>query len=161
MRAVVQRVTHARVEIEGEVSGAIERGLLILLGIEDADTEADIDWLANKLLGMRIFGDAEGRMNLSVEDVAGGLLVVSQFTLYASTKKGNRPGFTRSAGPPVAIPLYERFVERLGELARTRVQGGEQGAKLPVQTGRFGADMQVHLLNDGPVTIIVDTRTRE
>ena len=161
MRAVIQRVTHARVEIEGAVSGTIERGLLVLLGIEDADSEADIDWLCNKLLGMRIFSDADGKMNLSVEDIGGGLLVVSQFTLYASTKKGNRPGFTRSAGPPVAIPLYERFVERLGELARTRVQGGGEGAKLPVQTGRFVADMQVHLLNDGPVTIIIDTNARE
>ncbi|OAV43555.1 D-aminoacyl-tRNA deacylase [Lewinella sp. 4G2] len=150
MRALLQRVTQASVTIAGEVSGQIGPGLLILIGIEDADTSADIDWLCKKISGMRIFGDEEGKMNRSVVDVDGGLLVVSQFTLFASTKKGNRPGFTRSARPEVAIPLYESFVKTLA------ITAGR-----PVETGVFGADMQVALVNDGPVTIWVDTGARE
>lgn len=150
MRLVIQRVREASVTIGGELRGAIGRGLLLLVGIEAADTEADIEWLCGKVSRLRIFSDAEGKMNESVVDIDGGLLVVSQFTLFASTKKGNRPGFTRSAGPQVAVPLYERFVRRLGEVAgRT------------VQTGEFGADMQVALVNDGPVTIWMDSRARE
>jgi D-tyrosyl-tRNA(Tyr) deacylase len=150
MRTLIQRVSSAAVHIAGEEHGSTGPGLLILLGIEEADTEEDIDWLCNKITRLRIFADAEGRMNRSVVDIDGGLLVVSQFTLYASTKKGNRPGFTRSAPPAVAIPLYERFVQRLGEVA-----GRE------VATGQFGADMQVSLVNDGPVTIWIDSRARE
>lgn len=150
MRAIIQRVSHASVTIEGSISGAIEEGLLVLLGIEPADTEDDIEWLAGKISRMRIFGDEEGKMNRSVVDIDGGLLVVSQFTLFASTKKGNRPGFTRSAPPPIAIPLYEQFVKTLSFVAGR-----------PVATGEFGADMKVALLNDGPVTIWIDSKNRE
>lgn len=150
MRAIIQRVAHASVTIEGNISGAIEAGLLILVGIEEADAEEDIEWLCGKISRMRIFGDEEGKMNRSVVDVDGGLLVVSQFTLFASTKKGNRPGFTRSAPPPVAIPLYEQFVKTLSFVAGR-----------PVATGEFGADMKVELLNDGPVTIWMDSKNRE
>jgi len=150
MRALIQRVSSASVTIEGNVSGEIGQGLLILIGIEDADTSEDIDWLCGKITRLRIFGDDEGLMNRSVVDVDGGLLVVSQFTLFASTKKGNRPGFTRSAKPPVAIPLYEQFVKTL---AFTAVR--------TVETGEFGADMQVGLVNDGPVTIWMDSKARE
>ena len=150
MRVLIQRVSSASVTIEGKISGEIGQGLLILLGIEDADTSEDIDWLCGKITRLRIFGDEEGLMNRSVVDVDGGLLVVSQFTLFASTKKGNRPGFTRSAKPPVAIPLYEQFVKML---AFTAVR--------QVATGEFGADMQVALVNDGPVTIWMDSRARE
>lgn len=150
MRALLQRVSSASVTIEGKVSGQIDQGLLVLLGIEEADTQEDIDWLCNKIANMRIFSDEEGKMNLSVLDVEGGLLVVSQFTLFASTKKGNRPGFTRSAKPLVSIPLYERFVKQLSFTALRSVE-----------TGEFGADMQVALVNDGPVTIWVDSKNRE
>ncbi len=150
MRTLTQRVTRASVTIDGRVSGQIGPGLLILLGIEDADTSEDIDWLCGKLTRLRIFADNAGKMNHSVLDINGGLLVVSQFTLFASTKKGNRPGFTRSAGPAVAIPLYAQFVARLAEVAGR-----------PVATGEFGADMQVELVNDGPVTIWMDSRERE
>lgn len=150
MRVLIQRVREASVTIDGHVSGRIAQGLLILLGIEEADTQEDIDWLCKKITGMRIFSDHEGKLNLSVLDVDGGLLVVSQFTLFASTKKGNRPGFTRSAKPPVAIPLYEAFVSTLA-----------QTAERIVATGQFGADMQVALVNDGPVTIWVDSQDRE
>ncbi len=136
--------------VAGETRGQIGRGLLILLGVEDADTPGDGAWLAGKIARMRIFSDPEGLMNLSLQDVDGGALVVSQFTLYASTKKGNRPSYTRSAKPDTAIPLYEKFVEQLQtELGR------------PVATGEFGAMMEVSLLNDGPVTICIDTRNRE
>ncbi len=136
--------------VAGETRGQIGRGLLILLGVEDADTPEDGAWLAGKIARMRIFSDPEGLMNLSLQDVDGGALVVSQFTLYASTKKGNRPSYTRSAKPDTAIPLYEKFVEQLQtELGR------------PVATGEFGAMMEVSLLNDGPVTICIDTRNRE
>lgn len=150
MRVLIQRVSSASVTIAGKVSGEIGQGLLILLGIEDADTSEDIDWLCGKITRLRIFGDDDGLMNRSVVDVDGGLLVVSQFTLYASTKKGNRPGFTRSAKPPVAIPLYEEFVKTLSFTAVRQVA-----------TGEFGADMQVALVNDGPVTIWMDSRARE
>jgi D-tyrosyl-tRNA(Tyr) deacylase len=150
MRVLIQRVREASVTIAGRASGRIGPGLLVLLGVEETDTEEDIDWLCGKISRLRIFADGEGRMNRSVVDVDGGLLVVSQFTLFASTKKGNRPGFTRSAPPPVAIPLYERFVDRLAETADR-----------PVATGEFGADMQVALVNDGPVTIWMDSKQRE
>ena len=150
MRALIQRVSSASVTIEGNVSGEIGQGLLILIGIEDADTSEDIEWLCGKITRLRIFGDDDGLMNRSLVDVDGGLLVVSQFTLFASTKKGNRPGFTRSAKPPVAIPLYEQFVKTL---SFTAVR--------PVATGEFGADMQVALVNDGPVTIWMDSKARE
>jgi D-tyrosyl-tRNA(Tyr) deacylase len=150
MRALIQRVTSASVTINGQTSGQIDPGLLILLGIEDADTTEDINWLCGKISRLRIFSDEDGLMNRSVTDVNGGLLVVSQFTLYGSTKKGNRPSFIRSAKPPVAIPLYKQFVKTLGEVAGR-----------PVETGEFGADMQVALVNDGPVTIWIDSRARE
>jgi D-tyrosyl-tRNA(Tyr) deacylase len=150
MRALIQRVTSASVTINGQTSGQIDPGLLILLGIEDADTTEDINWLCGKISRLRIFSDEDGLMNRSVTDVNGGLLVVSQFTLYGSTKKGNRPSFIRSAKPLVAIPLYEQFVKTLGEVAGR-----------PVETGEFGADMQVALVNDGPVTIWIDSRARE
>lgn len=150
MRALIQRVSSASVTIAGRVSGEIGPGLLILLGIEEADTQEDIDWLSGKISRLRIFGDEEGLMNRSVVDVDGGLLVVSQFTLFASTKKGNRPSFIRSAKPPVATPLYEQFVKTLSFTALR-----------PVATGEFGADMQVALVNDGPVTIWIDSKQKE
>ncbi|MEM9480375.1 MAG: D-aminoacyl-tRNA deacylase [Verrucomicrobiota bacterium] len=150
MRVLIQRVSEASVSIEGTVSGAIERGFLVLLGIEDADEEEDAAWLAGKVAKMRVFADAEGHMNLSLGEVGGGLLVVSQFTLHASTKKGNRPSFIRAARPEKAVPLYEHFVSKLE---------AETGTK--VETGEFGADMQVSLVNDGPVTIWMDSKARE
>lgn len=150
MRLVIQRVHYAQVRIEGQVVGAIERGLLVLLGIAEEDTPADADWLVQKLLHMRIFGDEEGKMNRSLLDEGGNLLVVSQFTLFASTKKGNRPGFTQAAKPEVAIPLYTYFIEQ------AQVVLGKE-----VQTGRFGADMQLASENDGPVTILIDSQNRE
>lgn len=150
MRTVIQRVSEASVTIDGKVSGAIGEGLLILLGIEDADTAEDIDWLCRKIANLRIFNDDAGVMNRSVLDVDGGLLVVSQFTLHASTKKGNRPSYLRASKPEVAIPMYESFVRNLSQIAgRT------------IETGEFGADMKVRLLNDGPVTILIDSRQRE
>lgn len=150
MRLVIQRVHYAQVRIDGQVVGAIERGLLVLLGIAEEDTPADADWLVQKLLHMRIFGDEEGKMNRSLLDEGGNLLVVSQFTLFASTKKGNRPGFTQAAKPEVAIPLYTYFIEQ------AQVVLGKE-----VQTGRFGADMQLASENDGPVTILIDSQNRE
>lgn len=150
MRALLQRVTSASVTVNDKVTGQIDQGLLILLGIEEADGPEDIDWLCNKIANMRIFSDEDGKMNNSVMDVDGGLLVVSQFTLFASTKKGNRPGFIRSAKPPISIPLYEQFVKKLSFTALRQVA-----------TGEFGADMQVALVNDGPVTIWVDSKARE
>lgn len=146
MRAVIQRVRQARVEIDGEVSGAIDQGLLVLLGITHEDKTADIEWLVKKMTNLRIFNDPDDKMNLSVSDVGGGILVVSQFTLYASSKKGNRPSYIRSAPPDISIPIYESFLSHL----RDQFSG-------PVATGEFGAKMDVHLLNDGPVTIILDT----
>lgn len=150
MRTLLQRVTRASVTIDEKISGKIGPGLLILLGIEEADGQEDIDWLCGKISRLRIFSDEAGKMNLSVTDIDGGLLVVSQFTLFASTKKGNRPGFTKSAKPDVAIPLYEQFVKTLSFTA------GQQ-----VATGEFGADMQVELVNDGPVTIWMDSKDKE
>lgn len=150
MRAVIQRVSEASVTIAGQVKGAIGRGLLVLVAVEDADTPEDSEWLAGKLVRLRIFPDDAGLMNRSVQDVGGDILVVSQFTLFASTKKGNRPSYLRSARPEVAIPKYEAFVARLAaELGK------------PIATGEFGADMKVALVNDGPVTITVDTKARE
>ena len=150
MRVVIQRVSEAAVTIEGVVKSQITEGLLILVGIEDVDTTDDIAWLATKIVNLRIFGDDAGLMNRSVVDINGSLLVVSQFTLFASTKKGNRPSFLRSAKPDFAIPMYEHFVEELKKLSN-----------LTVLTGEFGADMKVALLNDGPVTIIIDSINRE
>lgn len=150
MRAVVQRVREASVQVGGEVVSRIGPGLLVLLGIEPADSGEDIDWLANKVANLRIFNDPEGVMNLSVRDTGGEAIVVSQFTLMASTRKGNRPSYIRAARPEVAVPLYRDFIDRLQALL-----GKEVG------TGEFGADMKVALLNDGPVTIWIDTKNRE
>jgi D-aminoacyl-tRNA deacylase len=146
MRAVLQRVSRAAVVIDGETVGAIERGLLVLLGVAPADTMAEAQWLAEKAAGLRIFRDEAGKMNLSVADIGGGVLVVSQFTLYGDCRKGRRPSFLDAAPPEVAVPLYEAFVNALRALG------------LPVATGRFGAMMQVELINDGPVTLILDTK---
>ena len=150
MRVVIQRVAHAKVCIDGEVHSQIGNGLLVLLGIQPTDGQDDIDYLVQKITHLRIFDDAAGVMNLSVRDVAGEVLVVSQFTLMASTRKGNRPSYIHAAPPAVAEPLYKTFVEQLSTAMEKRVQ-----------TGRFGADMQVSLLNDGPVTICIDSRHRE
>jgi D-tyrosyl-tRNA(Tyr) deacylase len=150
MRAVVQRVASASVTIVGQTRSAIQTGLLVLLGIEEADTAEDIEWLSGKIVRMRVFPDDQGVMNRNVQEVGGDVLVVSQFTLLASTKKGNRPSYIRAARPEVAVPLYEAFVRRLSE---------DLGK--PVQTGEFGADMQVALVNDGPVTLLLDTKARE
>jgi D-tyrosyl-tRNA(Tyr) deacylase len=150
MRAVIQRVTEASCVVEGEVTGSIGLGLLVLLGIEDADTQEDLEWLASKIHGIRIFADENDLMNKALSDVDGGILLISQFTLYAATKKGNRPGFTKAARPDKAIPMYEAMIERLSALLGKKVQ-----------TGIFGADMKVSLLNDGPVTIIIDTKNKE
>ena len=150
MRAVIQRVTEASVVISATVKGAIQRGLLVLVAVEDADTAEDIEWLSGKIARLRIFDDENGVMNRSVQETAGDVLLVSQFTLLASTKKGNRPSYSRSARPEMAIPLYERLIAKLAEdLGR------------PIQTGEFGADMKVALTNDGPVTIIIDSKNRE
>ncbi len=150
MRAVIQRVSEASVTIGGQGRCAIGRGLLVLVAVEDADTAEDIEWLASKLVHLRVFPDDAGLMNHSVQDMGGEILVVSQFTLFASTKKGNRPSCLRSARPEVAIPRYEAFVARLAaELGK------------PISTGEFGADMKVALVNDGPVTITIDTKARE
>jgi D-tyrosyl-tRNA(Tyr) deacylase len=150
MRVVIQRSREASVTIEGRVTGAIPHGLVVLIGIEHDDTAEDVEWLAAKTVQMRIFADAEGKMNLSVRETGGGILVISQFTLHASTKKGNRPGFTRAARPESAIPLYEAFLAAI-----------ERELGQPPAQGVFGADMQVALVNDGPVTIWVDSRARE
>ncbi len=150
MKAVIQRVSKASVIIEGEKVADIQQGLLVLLGIEDADASADIQWLSKKIANLRIFNDDEGVMNKSLIDVDGEAIVVSQFTLQASTKKGNRPSYIKAAKPPVAIPLYESFVSQF-----------ETDINKRVQTGEFGADMKVELLNDGPVTIIIDTKDKK
>jgi len=150
MRAVVQRVSKASVIINKNVFSKIESGLLVLMGIEEADTKEDIDWLAGKISRLRIFEDDEGTMNLSVRDIKGAILVVSQFTLYASTKKGNRPSYIKAAKPNIAIPLYKKFIQKINE---------ETGRE--IKTGKFGAMMQIELVNDGPVTIIIDTKRRE
>ena len=150
MIAVVQRVEHASVEIENKIKSQINGGLLILVGIEHADTKEDIEWLAPKIINLRIFNDEQGVMNVSVKDSGGDIIVVSQFTLHASTKKGNRPSYIKAAKPEVAITLYESFVREV-----------EFNLGKPVQTGTFGADMKVSLLNDGPVTIIIDTKDKK
>lgn len=150
MRAVIQRVSHASVTIEGKVKSAIEKGFLVLVGIENADTEEDIQWLSKKICGLRVFDDENGVMNKSIMDAGGDILVVSQFTLWASYKKGNRPSYLRAGSHEVTIPLYERFCAVLSE------QLGRE-----VGTGEFGADMKVELLNDGPVTICMDTKNKE
>lgn len=150
MRLVIQRVSEASVTIDGAIKSSIGPGLLILQGIEDADTQEDIDWLCKKVSNLRIFGDENGVMNLSVKDTGGELLVVSQFTLHASTKKGNRPSYIKASKPDFAIPMYEQFVKTL-----------EFNSGIKVQTGEFGADMKVQLVNDGPVTIIIDSKIKE
>ena len=150
MRVVIQRVTEASIEANGLSRGSIGNGLLVLLGIEHPDTQQDVDWLVRKIAAMRIFSDADGKMNLSVADINGEVAVVSQFTLFASTKKGNRPGFTNAATPNVAIPLYEYFLQQM-----------ETALGKPVKSGVFGADMKIHLVNDGPVTILMDSRSPE
>lgn len=150
MRVVIQRVSKAKVLINDLVSGSINKGMVILLGIVDEDTEEDIEWLTRKLINLRIFNDENDVMNLSIKDTDGSFLVVSQFTLHANTKKGNRPSYIRAAKPTFAIPMYERFVSHLRNMS-----------SLDVQTGEFGADMKVDLLNDGPVTIIIDSKNRE
>jgi D-aminoacyl-tRNA deacylase len=150
MRAVIQRVSKASVTIDNKIYSQITNGLLVLVGIEDADTAEDIEWLSNKIVNLRVFNDDNGVMNVSVKESNGDILVVSQFTLHASTKKGNRPSYIKASKPEIAIPMYEKFVQQLGnDLGKT------------VSTGVFGADMKVELLNDGPVTIVIDTKNRE
>ncbi len=150
MRAVIQRVSEARVSIGERVKGAIASELLVLVAVEEADAAEDIEWLSGKIVRLRIFDDESGVMNRSVQEINGDILLVSQFTLFASTRKGNRPAYIRSAKPEIAIPLFEKFTARL-----------EQDFGKPIQTGEFGADMQVSLVNDGPVTIIIDSKVRE
>ncbi|ELR73120.1 D-tyrosyl-tRNA(Tyr) deacylase [Fulvivirga imtechensis AK7] len=150
MIAVIQRVSESSVKINGKIKGEIGKGLLVLLGIEEADGEEDIDWLSRKIVNMRIFNDENGVMNESLLNVDGDILLISQFTLHASTKKGNRPSYIKAAKPDVAVPLYEKFIAAI-----------ESELDKKVQTGEFGADMKVSLVNDGPVTIIVDTRDRK
>lgn len=150
MRAVIQRVSKASVTVDGKITGEIGTGLLVLLGIEDADAEEDIHWLSGKVVNLRIFNDENGVMNRSVQEVGGDILLVSQFTLHASTKKGNRPSYIRASKPDIAIPLYEKMIQQLE---------ADLGKK--IATGIFGADMKVELLNDGPVTILIDTKNKE
>ncbi|MBI1221045.1 MAG: D-tyrosyl-tRNA(Tyr) deacylase [Bacteroidetes bacterium] len=150
MRVVIQRVSQASLTANGEDRGSIQKGLVILLGVEEADTQADADWLVNKIVNMRIFSDEEGKMNQSLLDIEGSLMIVSQFTLHASTKKGNRPSFIKAARPEQAIPLYEHFIQSCTTLTSTSIL-----------TGVFGADMQITLTNDGPVTITIDSKERE
>lgn len=150
MRVVIQKVTHCSVEIEGKIKSSIGRGLLVLVGVEDRDTDSDIEWLSNKIVNMRIFEDANNVMNLSVKDVDGEILIVSQFTLQASTKKGNRPSYIKASKHDFAIPMYEKFCAKVSaDLGKT------------VGTGEFGADMKVSLLNDGPTTIFMDSQNKE
>lgn len=150
MRAVLQRVSKASVAIDGDIRSSIEKGILILLGIENNDTQEDIEWLSGKITRLRIFDDSDGIMNLSVADAEGEILLVSQFTLHASTKKGNRPSYIKAAKLDFAIPMYEKFIAQI-----------EKDLGQSVKTGEFGANMQVELLNDGPVTIIIDTQNKE
>lgn len=150
MKVVLQRVSHASVTVDSKIVADIQKGLLVLVGIEDADTEEDIDWLVGKIIKMRIFGDENDIMNCSVQDIDGDIIVVSQFTLHASSKKGNRPSYIKASKPEFAIPMYENFVKSL-----------EKEFNKKVQTGIFGADMKVSLLNDGPVTILIDSKNRE
>ena len=150
MRAVIQRVNQASVEIEGKITGKINKGLLILIGIENLDNQEDADYLVQKISGLRIFSDDEGKMNLNIGEINGQYLVISQFTLHASTKKGNRPSFIKAARPEIAIPLYQYFSDSL-----------EKCSSFPIETGVFGANMQVQLINDGPVTVIIDSKIKE
>lgn len=150
MRAVIQRVTEAQVTIAGSVQGSIRQGLVVLLAIEESDQVEDTEWLSGKIVRLRIFDDADGVMNRSIQEANGEILLISQFTLFASTRKGNRPSYSRSAPPPIAIPIYEKFLEQL------RKDLGK-----PVQAGIFGEQMLVHLINDGPVTIIIDSKLKE
>ena len=150
MIVVIQRVSEASVKINQNIQGSIGSGFMILLGICHEDNQEDIQWLCKKIVNLRVFGDQEGRMNLSIKDVEGGILLISQFTLHASTKKGNRPSFIDAARPEVAIPLYEQFIQQL-----------EQELGQAIQTGEFGADMKVSLINDGPVTIMIDSKNRK
>ena len=150
MRAVIQRVLSASVTVNNTITGSIQQGLLVFAGIEDADTDEDIAWLSNKITQLRVFNDEKGVMNRSVQEAEGGILLVSQFTLHAATKKGNRPSYIRASKPDVAIPMYEKLVAALAA-----------SLGKPVQTGIFGADMQVALVNDGPVTIWIDTKNKE
>lgn len=150
MKVVIQRVSKASVKVDEKIRGKIGQGLLILLGIEDADRDEDIQWLSNKIVNLRIFNDEHGLMNKSVIDVDGNILLVSQFTLHASTKKGNRPSYIRASKPDFAIPMYEKMIGQL-----------EADLRRKIQTGIFGADMEVELLNDGPVTIVIDTKNKE
>jgi D-tyrosyl-tRNA(Tyr) deacylase len=149
MKVVIQRVLNASVSIDQKIFSSIQQGLMVLVGIEEADNDEDIRWISNKLVNLRIFNDEQGVMNCSVKDTGGGILLVSQFTLHASTQKGNRPSYIKAAKPDMAIPLYEKLVLQLGQELGT-----------PVQTGQFGADMQIALVNDGPVTIIIDSKNR-
>jgi len=150
MRAVLQRVTQASCTVDDQITGEIKNGFLVLLGIEDVDTDDDMQWLAQKIVAMRVFGDENGLMNKALADINGDILLISQFTLFANTKKGNRPGFTRAARPDKAIPMYEQMIKTLEELTGKKIA-----------TGIFGADMKISLLNDGPVTIIMDTKDRD
>jgi len=150
MRAVIQRVTKAQVEVDEKVIAQMQKGLLVLLGIENEDSTEDIEWLASKIINLRIFDDADGVMNLSMKDIEGEIIVVSQFTLHASTKKGNRPSYIKAARPEVAIPLYQKFIEEMDFLSEKKIQ-----------TGQFGAHMLLDFVNDGPVTIIIDSKIKE
>ncbi len=150
MRFVIQRVSEASVKIDGSVYSEIQQGFLVLVGIEELDTKEDADWLCNKLISLRIFSDSEDKLNLSLQDIKGDVLLVSQFTLFASTKKGNRPSFIKSAKPDIAIPLYEYCIQQVSQLLNN-----------PIKTGQFGADMKISLVNDGPVTILMDSKNKE
>lgn len=150
MRVVVQRVSEASVAVDGSITGSIHKGMLVLVGIEDADTQEDIVWLSNKIVNLRIFNDAEGVPNVSVKEDGGDILLISQFTLHAATKKGNRPSYIKASKPEFAIPLYELLIKQLNT---------DLGKE--IQTGIFGADMKVHLLNDGPVTIVIDSKNKD
>jgi D-tyrosyl-tRNA(Tyr) deacylase len=150
MRAVIQRVSNASVKVDGAITGQIQQGLLVLVGIEDSDGQDDLEWLSGKIVNLRIFNDEESVMNKSVKDIEGEVLVVSQFTLHAATKKGNRPSYIRASKPDMAVPMYEKFKQQLAT---------DMGKE--IQSGIFGADMKVELLNDGPVTIIIDTKNKE
>lgn len=150
MRVVIQRVTEASVTINQQIHGQIETGYLVLAGFEENDSDEDLHWISKKITDLRIFSDQDGKMNLSVQDVGGEILLVSQFTLFASTKKGNRPSFVRSASPEIAVPLYDKFILMLNELLPNKIK-----------TGVFGADMKISLINDGPVTMTIDSKARE
>lgn len=150
MKAVIQRVAQSSVNIDGQIVASIQKGLLLLIGVEEADTNEDVEWLSSKIVNLRIFGDENDVMNLSVKDINGDIIVVSQFTLHASTKKGNRPSYIKAAKPESAIPIYEKFILQI-----------EKDLEKRIQTGQFGAAMKVALLNDGPVTILIDTKNKE